>query len=90
MNYKALVKTFIPSKYDVYQVFIIIGLAVSFVALLFGISTGIYYGLEYFFGGYVANVIIAVFVVLIWIYILIISPLYRRYQNIKWELGDFE
>lgn len=86
MNIKVIIKTFTPTKSDL---FLILGLIV-FISLAAACAiitaTGIWFGLVYMFGEKMATDISTGLICGFWFWLLIGVPLYDRYKRIEREI----
>lgn len=88
MNTKALIKTITPTKNGILMLLGVGVFVLALAAIATGITVGIWYGLVFFLGEQGANVASTCLIVAFWVWILIGSPLYDRYQNIKWTMEN--
>ena len=85
MNFKALVKTFTPSKTGILMVLAILAALTVLVGISFALAIGLNYLLVFAFGEKIAGMIFTGLVVAVWSWWLIGEPLYDRYKRIKRE-----
>lgn len=86
MNYKALVKTFTPSKSTVVRMFGIIAFLIVLVAITFTLAISLNTILTLVFGEKLAEIIIIGIVITNLAWLMIGEPLYDRYKRIKREI----